>query len=482
MKVMTLHGWFSAQCICYLRYIGIFFWVFVCACASVPRRTPVPDVTPEQFSVVGEVNLDGQWWLSFGDDHLNALMDQALENNPGLLATYERLAQAKAVAKKDGAAQFPSLDGRVEADRTTRRTAGVTTSTNEWSAGVTASYELDLWGRVRSTAQAARLDVMASEMDLRAAGMTLSASVANTWYQLVEQQAQVDLLASQVAINEQIQELVSLRFKRGLVRAADVLRQRQFVESTRGQMALAQSRKAVLAHQLAILLGQPPLSVVADSTAELIVLPPLPKVGMPADLIQRRPDIQAAFYDVMAADKRVASAVADRFPRLSLSGQATSSSGSVSGLFEDWVFNLSANLVGPLIDGGRRRAEVARTRAIVSERLQVYGQTVLASLAEVENALVQEAQQKVYLESLEKQLVLSEQVILRARDNYTSGGADYLRVLDALQTHQQLERSYLIAKREWIAYRIALCRALGGGWEMTRQEQAKIDLEAEIGN
>lgn len=464
------------------RHIWIMLLIFVSACASVPRRTPVPNVTPDQFSVSGEETLEGQWWLSFGDDQLNVLMDQALKKNPGLLATYERLAQAKAVAKKDGAAQFPELNGRVEADRTTRRTAGVTTSTNEWSAGVTASYELDLWGRVRSTAQAARLDVMASEMDLRAAGMTLSASVANTWYQLVEQQAQVDLLVSQVAINEQIQELVSLRFKRGLVRAADVLRQRQFVESTRGQMALARSRKAVLMHQLAILLGQPPLSVVADSMAQLIVLSPLPQVGVPADLIQRRPDIQAAFYDVMAADKRVASAVADRFPRLSLSGQATSSSGSVSGLFEDWVFNLSANLVGPLIDGGRRRAEVARTRAIVNERLHIYGQVVLASLADVENALVQETEQKVYLESLEKQLVLSEQVILRARDNYTSGGADYLRVLDALQTHQQLERSYLIAKREWIAYRIALCRALGGGWEMKRQEQAKIDLEAEIGN
>lgn len=465
-----------------VRLLWVVLLIFAGACASVPRRTPVPEMTSKRFSVSGQVDLDARWWLSFGDAHLNALMDQALTHNPGLLAMYERLAQAKAVAKKEGAAQFPSLDGRAEFDRTTRRNAGVNTSATDWSAGVTASYEVDLWGRVRSTAQAARLDMLASEMDLRTAGMTLSASVATVWYQFLEQEAQVDLLANQVEINAQVQELVSLRFKRGLVRAADVLRQRQFVEATRGQMALARSRRAVLAHQLAILLGQPPLSEVADSTAQLITLPALPQVGLPADLIQRRPDIQAAFYDVMAADKRVASAVADRFPRLSLSGQATSSAGNVGGLFENWLFNFSANLVGPLIDGGRRGAEVARTRAIVNERLHIYGQTVLASLAEVENALVQETEQKVYLESLEKQLVLSEQGIMRARDNYTSGGADYLRVLDALQTHQQLQRTYLTAKREWIFYRIALCRALGGGWDMTRHAQAKQDLEDEIGN
>jgi len=450
----------------------VFLVCAITGCASVPRRTPVPEgVTPVAFSSSGEAVLDARWWLSFQDTHLNALMDQALVNNPGLLATYERLAQAQAVAKKDGAGQFPTLDGRAEADRTTRRTAGVTTSTNEFSVGATVGYEVDLWGRVRSTAQAARLDVRASEADLKAAGMTLSASVANAWYRLVEQQKQVDLLANQLAINEQIQELVNLRFKRGLVRAADVLRQRQFAEATRGQMALARSRKAVLAHQLAILLGQPPLFGVADSMANLIDLPVLPHVGVPADLIQRRPDIQSAFFDVMAADKRVASAVADRFPRLSLSGQATSSDSRVGGLFEDWLFNFSANLVGPLIDGGRRRAEVARTKAIVNERLQVYGQVVLNSLAEVEDALIQEAEQTVYLESLAKQLVLSEQVIVRARDNYTSGGADYLRVLDALQTHQQLERTYLAAKRELIGYRVDLCRALGGGWEMVGQEQ-----------
>lgn len=472
MKCIDSRQVFSIPCSIFFRYSWmIFLGLFLNACASVPRRTPVPNVAPAQFSSSGEAVLDVRWWLSFDDAHLSGLIDQALMNNPGLLATYERLAQTQAVAKKDGANLLPSVDGRAETGRTTRRNGGVTPSTTEWSVGATAGYEIDLWGRVRSTAQAARLDMRASEADLKAAAMTLSASVAQTWYRLVEQQKQVDLLAEQLAINEQIEELVRLRYKRGLVRAADVLRQRQFAEATRGQMALARSRQAVLEHQLAILLGKPPLFGVADSTAQLISLPALPLVGLPADLIQRRPDIQKAFYNVMAADKRVASAMADRFPRLSLSGQATTSANSAGGLFDAWLFNFSANLVGPLIDGGRRGAEVVRTKAVVAERLQVYGQTVLSSLAEVEDALAQEAEQAVYLASLEKQLVLSEQVIVRVRDNYTSGGADYLRVLDALQTHQQLQRTYLSAKRELIGYRIALCRALGGGWDMVRQEQ-----------
>jgi NodT family efflux transporter outer membrane factor (OMF) lipoprotein len=453
---------------CSSLWIAILVWVSACASAS--HRAVLPEGTPERFSASGQAPLDVRWWLRFEDEHLNALMDRALVNNPGLLATRQRLAQARAVARKDGADQFPSVDMRGGFDRTTRRDPGLTATTKTWSAGVEAGYEIDLWGRARSDAQAANLDVRASESDLQTAAITLSANVGNTWYRLAEQHRQVALLANQLAINEQIRELVSLRFKRGLVRAADVLRQRQFAESTRGQMALARSRRAVLEHQLAILLGLPPLSAVADSTADLVSVPPLPDVGLPADLILRRPDIKKAFFNVMAADKRVASAIAERFPRLSLSGQATSSANSPGGLFEAWLFRLSGNLIGPLIDGGRRKAEVTRTKAVVAEGVQVYGQVVLGALAEVEDALVQETEQAVYLESLARQLVLSEQVILRVRDSYTSGGADYLRVLDALQTHQQLERTYLIAKRERIEYRIALCRTLGGGWDLATQE------------
>jgi len=140
---------------------------------------------------------------------------------------------------------------------------------------------------------------------------------------------------------------------------------------------------------------------------------------------------------------------------------------------------LAANLVAPLFDAHARKSEVARTKAVVSEKLHDYGQTILESLGEIENALIQERQQRTFITSLEKQLRLSKQAMERTHDNYIKGSVDYLRVLDVLLTDQALQRSYLEARRQLIEFRIALYRALGGGWAMVPPEPATIEKDVE---
>ena len=199
--------------------------------------------------------------------------------------------------------------------------------------------------------------------------------------------------------------------------------------------------------------------------AHFDALPDLPRTGLPADLIRRRPDIRRAYYRILAADRRVAAAVADRFPRLSLSAQVTTSGERTRDLFDNWVSSLAANLLGPIIDGGTLAAEVDRTRAVASEKLHDYGQAVVEALGEVEDSLVREKRQLTYMDSLDVQLKLSGRAMERVRERYTKGAEDYLRVLDALLTHQKLQRTRLTASRDLVQYRIDLCRALGGGWD-----------------
>jgi len=438
---------------------------------STSRKNLLPPVTiPAKFPSAGDARLPDKWWQSFHDPVLDGLIERALADNFNLRIVWDRLSQAAAVARKSGAARWPAVDGTAGASWYKQEGSDWTT----FSLGAVASYELDLWGRVRSTRDAAALDLRATEQQVRSAAITLAAEVAATWYALVEQYGQIRLLREQLKTNSNVLELIMLRFRRGQVGAADVLRQRQLVETRQGEIATAESRAAVLAHQLAILLGQSPATPVTDRVETLPVLPPLPAVGMPAELVQRRPDIRVAYLNVLAADRRVAAAVADRFPRITLTAEVNTSSEKIRDLFDNWLASLAANVVAPLFDAGERSAEVTRTRAVVSERLNEYGQTILLALGEVEDALVQEQKQEELIASLQKQLTLSAQIIERIRDSYTNGAVDYLRVLDALSTHQAQQRDYLQARRQLWVYRINLCRALGGGWEMKAPPPAQV--------
>jgi NodT family efflux transporter outer membrane factor (OMF) lipoprotein len=450
------------------------------ACAPKVRERPAPVAVPGRFAepppVVGEAEpLPDRWWVSFRDPVLDRLVERALKGNLTLRSAWDRLAQADASARRAGAFLLPSLDADAGASRTRAHTAGAgnasgTSYSSDFSLGLSAGYEVDLWGRIRASRDAARVDLAASREDLRTAAMTLSAQVASAWYELVEQYGQLELLQRQIATNERVLELTTLRFRRGQAGAADVLQQRQLVESTRGDMAQVEARAAVLEHALAILLGHPPEEGGSTRVSGLVVLPPLPAIGLPADLIRRRPDVRGAYYRVAAADRRVAAAIAERYPRVSLAAAADTSGGAVDDLFRNWFATLAANLVSPIFDGGLRAAEVERTQAAASEAFHGYAQTVLDALGEVEDALVQERRQRERIASLERQLELSAQVMERVRDRYTSGAVDYLRVLDALLTHQQLQRTRLTARRELLQQRIALCRALGGGWALERPE------------
>ncbi len=440
------------------------------SCTADHARIAPPVGVPKAFSVTGDVAMPERWWTSFGDAGLDALLEEALRGNFSLRMAWDRLDQARAVAARSGASLWPGLDGAAGVDRTaTNRNTGVT----EFSLGLAASYEVDLWGRVRSTQDAVALDVSATQQDLQSAAITLAADIVRTWFRLVEKRGQLRLLGEQIETNEKSLKVITLRFRNGRVGATDVLQQQQLVEATRGERVLVESGIKVLEHQLAVLIGRTPGSLKVIVPPALPQLPRLPQAGLPAKWIRRRPDVQAAEIRVRAADQRVAAAIADRFPRLSLTVNASTSAERVRYLFDNWLASIAANLAAPLFDAGQRRAEVERTKAVVSERLNAYGRAVLTSLREVEDALSQEAKQAEYVKSLHEQLKLSSKAKDQTLDNYSKGTIDFTRYLTTLLSHQRLQRSYLQAQRDLVLFRIDLYRALAGGWRLPRPPKAK---------
>lgn len=454
----------------------------VSACQTTDLDSWPPVTLPAAFSATGTATLPDKWWRSFDDPVLDDLIEAALADNLSIRSAWDRLVQAEATARKAGARLLPSVDG--EAGLSGKREKGVNTagrrvigSTSDLSLGLGSSYEADLWGGIASTRDAAGLDANASEEDLKTAAITLASDVAKTWYQLIETYGQIDLLRRQLATDEQVLEIVTLKFRRGQVMASDVLQQRQQVESKRGDLVIAESAARVLEHKLAILLGKAPTSLEIPQINALVTLPDLPGTGLPAELVRRRPDLRRAQFAVLAADRRTAAAIADRFPSLTLTARVETSGEYVRDLFTNWLGSLAAGVVAPLFDAGERAAEVDRTRAVTSAALNDYGTAVLEALGEVEDALVQESNQRRYLASLESQMELADQAFQRIRDTYISGAADYIEVLNALLISQALERTYLQAQRQLIEYRIDLHRALGGGWEMSRPEGAGVASE-----
>lgn len=457
----------SRRLLCCWLGLGMLAAGLVACTPEVTRQTA--SIQPEgSFSSGGETPLPDQWWRSFEEPTLDRLIDQALADNLSLQSAWDRLDRARALARRAGADLFPKVDGDAGFSSTRTHNNSRSESNQNFTLGLAARYEVDLWGRIQSTSDAARIDAQASAEDLRTAALTISARVAATWFQLLEQYGQNRVLTRQLQTNRQTLELITLQFRTGQVGIADVLQQRQLVESNQGELALVTGRSKVLENQLAVLLGLTP-----DHPWELpekinLKLPPLPQTGLQSGLLTRRPDIQSAWLRIEAADERVAAAIADRFPRLSLTGRANTNAENLEDLFDDWLASIAANLLAPLIDGGQRRAEVDRTRALAAEALHDYGQTVLEALAEVENALAREEQQTQYLQSVERQLVLAGQATERIRDRYINGAEDYQRVLISLLSEQQLQRTQLTARRDLFENRVNLCRALAGGWEMVR--------------
>lgn len=445
-----------------------------CMVHEVDRDPPPPIEVPEAYSAGGTGELTDRWWQTLGDERLDGFVDTLVEGNLELRAAWSRIAAAQAVARASGAGLLPSVDASagVSYSRSVFSFGGQSGDNEQarYSLSVAASYEVDLWGRVRSAEAAAEAEIVATREDLEATAMTLVAQAVDAWVLLMEQHQLRDLVKVQLETTETNLELIEARFQVGRAGAADIYQQRQQLASLNAQLPLIEARIATTKHLLAVLSGRPPTEDLVGELRALPEVPPLPSAGVPVALLERRPDVRAARLRVVAQDYRVGVAIADQYPKLGFSADAGFTSFDIVELFESFVFGLAANLVAPLFDGGRRSAEVDRNRAVLEQLVAAYGATLLTAFREVEDALVREAKQREYIERLSEQIDLAERTLEETRARYLQGATDYLPVIVTLRSLQGLEQSLVSAKRQLVSYRVQLHRALGGTWTKALQK------------
>ncbi len=414
-----------------------------------------------------------EWWRSFEEESLNKLIEMAFSENLSLAAAWQRLLQARARANIAGAEQYPSLESGFNASRNRIEGGDPRFGTAEgfsnkrlyddFAVRTGLSFEFDIWKRVASRASAADLSAEASAMDYEQTALILAGEIAELWLEAQEQFALKRLLQEQIQTSKTFLELNQLRFSVGRGNALDVLQQRQQLESLRAELPPVKLRIEQILNEISLLVAKPKKQIFPLAKGEQQpVLPDLPKVIRPADLFLSRPDLKSLLLQTQAAEYDVAAAVAERFPRLSIGLSYDFSTTDLDTLFEREFGSLSSNVLVPIIDGGRRRAQVRLSKAQAEELNLKLQETYLGALRDVENALANEYYQQQLLRRLQIQSTAARETLEQSQLRYRNGLNSYLDVIVALQTLQNLERRIVSEKNRQLIARVRLHRAMGG--------------------
>ena len=430
--------------------------------------TDLPYQSPESFSLTGDTITTDRWWLAFDDASLEQALDSALANNLPLQNTWYQMQEARALIGVIKSGKYPDVDLSLRSGYSVPVPDFVGGENTRLTLG--SSYEVDLWGRIQAGVDAQEFRFNASINDYKTAAVSLSAEITQTWFRLKAALSQKALIQEQIETNEKVLSLIRVRFASGQVRGVDILRQRQLIEGSRAQLVDLEAQIEVLKNQLSVLMGKPPGSTELDLAPTLPTLPALPQTGIPFEVVNRRPDVQAAFNRLQAADKEVAAAVSSKYPRLNFSLNGAIRSNTIQDLLQSQAAELTGGLLLPLFYGGRLNAQIDQVEAVRNQQLTQYGQTVLTAFQEIENALVQEDKQKERLAVIEEQLDLASRAYQQLRIEYLNGTSEYLDVLTALIQEQQLERDLILAKLDLLTFRVNLYRAMAGGFKTPLEE------------
>jgi NodT family efflux transporter outer membrane factor (OMF) lipoprotein len=416
----------------------------------------------------------GNWWEMFGDPRLNALEADAVAHNQTLLLAGERLAQARAQAKVAAAALLPSLNGnagamrdRISADRPRSSYTIPNSSTvqNDLTAGFSVHYELDLFGGVRRAVEAARAGAEQSRADLANARLILTAELAADYFNLRELDAEIDVVGQNIGAEKRALEFVSARHDMGVASGLDLAQQQSQLDTTVTQLDLLRVQRAQFEHAIATLTGVPAPAFALAPEIVALKLPDIP-VGVPSDLLERRPDVASAERAVAAANAQIGVAKAAYFPSLPLVGAYGVESNTAATLFNSAsnLWSLGVSATQPLFDAGRISANVDFARAGYRATVAQYRQTVLTAMQEVEDGMTGIGNLERAAAESGAAVASAQRVVDLANDRYTGGLATYLDVVTAQQALLTNERQRVQIGGQQMLVAVFLVKALGGGW------------------
>jgi len=415
-----------------------------------------------------------RWWTAFGDPELDALVEAAVARNRDLAAAGARVREARALRAAAGAGWLPSLDSSAGVTRTHRSgnafPAGpVGTTSDLHTVGLDAAWELDLFGGVRRTVEAADADLAAAQEDQRAVLVTLLGEVGLSWVDARAARRRLAIARGALAAQQETADLTRARRDAGLANDLDLARAEALVAGTQATLPALQEQRARAGHSLDVLTGGLPGTAQALLGDEPRVPPPPARVplGLPSDLLRRRPDLRRAERELAAATARIGVAQADRWPKFTLTGALGRSSQVTRNLFEKdseyWA--LGAGLDWPLFEGGRLAAEVEAADARAEQALRAWEQAVLVALQETHDALTGFGREQERRAALERAAAAQRETAQLARERHAAGLSDFLEVLDAERSLLTAEDAVALSEQALAADAVALYKALGGGWE-----------------
>ena len=442
--------------------------------ASLPVQTAA-DGTRWKQGQPAEQQPRGEWWLAFNDPALNQLIAEATQANANLAVAAARVRQARAIAGVAEADRIPQIGANLGAQRgrASARSLGLPSGAavapaTTYQANLTASYEVDLFGRVAANVSAAHADAAAVEATFRSVLLALQADVAQTYFRLRETDAELATLEQTARLREESVHVNQRRYDLGDIGEFDLARSKTELSTARAEAIGLQRQRVGNEHALAVLLGKPAANFTAG-VSPLLDSAPMPVIpaGMPSSLLERRPDIASAQRAMMASNARIGVAKAAMFPALNLNASGGGASDVFSDIFKwssrSWV--LGALMSMPIIDGGRNKAAIARSEALLDESVAIYRQSVLVAFAEVEDNLAG-------LRILAGQSAQIDDAVVSARRStdlaqklYAAGRSSYLDLLDAQRNQASIERSAVQLRGNRAVTTVALIRALGGGWD-----------------
>ncbi len=464
----------------YLLPISISF-LLMAGCVKdilVEQEVPIdPPANWQAKSLVADLDQPQAWLEDLDSPVLDQLVAESLSGNLPLKAALARWQAAQAQSNIAGAPLKPS----VEAGGDIARRRANQNSSNDFSFDVSTSWEADVWGRLANVERAAINDEQAFEADYRAAKLSLAADVAQQWFASIEAQQQEKLAFKNAVTFKQSLEVIEERYRRGLNTALDVHLARTDVATAESAVTQRTREKDGILRQLDILLGRYPAAALAI-TDQLPILAKKVPVGIPAEILIRRPDLLAAENRLNAAGERLEEARKNRLPTIRLTGSAGLRSAELNQLL-DWdnlVWNLLASITQPIFEGGKLNAEQALAEARHSELWANYAQAVLAAFQEVETALAAEDRYTRELEQLQLATSEAEEAAELAVSHYQNGLTDIITLLQAQQRAFNSESTLLRVHREQLDNRIALYLALGGEFSPAQIESARNDDVQEI--
>jgi multidrug efflux system outer membrane protein len=458
-------------------FLALTVTVFLAGCAVGPDYARPTSTLPEQHKeatvtaqAVAPVNAE--WWTLFNDPTLNQLVQQTLAANQDLQAAIARLEANEAAAREAGSELYPAIGlaangsrNRISGETFSGKNTGSATYNNR-RAALSLSYEVDLWGRIRRSNEAARAEALASRFGRDSIQLTLIGQLVNEYLSLRSNEAQLEVTRQTLESRQESLKIVQARLDAGSASGLELAQAESQLNAAQGQWSQFKRLRALSENQIGLLSGQPGLILASTSLAQL-PLPPTPPTGLPSTLLEARPDVRQAEEKLIAANARIGVAKAAYFPTIGLTGLYGSESAALSNLFTGsaGIWTAAIGLTMPIFDAGRTGARVDQATAAQAENIANYRKTLQTAFREVSDAIVNLQEFANEEAAFTAQVDASKRAFNLAQKRYESGYSGYSDMLDTQRTLNTAQLLYLTSRKNRLGASVDLFKALGGGWQ-----------------